>query len=344
MNRFLVGFGAGLIAFALVCVHSPARAEEMKLDGKVIAGAELGVVVPTNAFDRFSDTGGGIGPYVGYMFSPSEYVSIGPVLQMEFIGAPNKDRCGPRQVGGCPPGQGQLDDDATWAWSGGGGPRLMIPLSKDAELWGDFQYRFMTGLTPNGSITDSSNGFSTGGGINFPITDSFSVGAFGRWARQYQRIHAVGDVRYVFTGISLNYQQPPPPPPPVAQAPPPPPPPPAPPAKKKIVLRGVNFDFDKANIRPDARPVLDEAIRILKEEGGIAVISAGHTDSIGSDQYNMRLSLRRANAVRDYLIAGGISASRIRAEGFGESQPVASNETAEGRAQNRRVELRVLGQ
>jgi OOP family OmpA-OmpF porin len=74
------------------------------------------------------------------------------------------------------------------------------------------------------------------------------------------------------------------------------------------------------------------------------VISAGHTDAVGTDQYNMRLSLRRANAVRDYLIAGGISASRIRAEGFGESQPVASNETAEGRAQNRRVELRVVGQ
>ena len=128
-------------------------------------------------------------------------------------------------------------------------------------------------------------------------------------------------------------------------APPPPQPPLAPPPpKKKIVLRGVQFDFNKATIRADAGPVLDEAIATLQQEGGVAVIAEGYTDDIGSDTYNEQLSLRRANAVRDYLTRGGIAADRISVEGFGKSHPVASNTTEDGRAQNRRVELRVRDQ
>lgn len=332
MKRAKLWIGAALLTVLIVGLGSSARAEFDPESGKIIAGAEMGVVVPTNAFDRFSNTGGAIAPYVGYMFDDIlGPLGVGMVGSFEFLGAPNKDRTGIK------------DDDATWAISGGGGPRFSVDLSDDVELWADFQGRWMSGMTPNGSITDTSGGFSTGGGLHFPITESFSVGAFGRWARQYQRIHGVGDVRYVFTGISLDYQEAPaPPPPPVAKAPPPPPPAPAP--KRKIVLRGVNFDFDKSNIRADARPILDEAVRILTEEGGIAVIAAGHTDSVGTDQYNMGLSMRRANAVRDYLVKGGISSSRIRIEGLGESQPVASNDTAEGRAQNRRTELKVVGE
>jgi len=121
----------------------------------------------------------------------------------------------------------------------------------------------------------------------------------------------------------------------------PPPPPPAP-VRRKIVLRGVHFDFDKSNIRPDARPILDEAIHILKDEPEIRVSVEGHTDSMGTEAYNQRLSERRARSVVDYLVAGGISRSRLDPVGFGESDPVASNATEEGRAQNRRVELKVL--
>jgi OOP family OmpA-OmpF porin len=127
---------------------------------------------------------------------------------------------------------------------------------------------------------------------------------------------------------------PPPAPPPVAAAPPP-----APALKKKIVLRGVNFDFDKANIRPDAVPILDEAANTLKEYGDVTVSVDGYTDSVGTDAYNQRLSVRRADAVKEYLERHGVAASRLTARGFGETNPVASNETAEGRAQNRRVEL-----
>lgn len=126
---------------------------------------------------------------------------------------------------------------------------------------------------------------------------------------------------------------------PEPEAPPPPPPAPPPPAKQKIVLRGVNFDFDKATLRPDGRPILDEAARILNENPSLRVQVRGYTDSIGSDAYNLRLSIRRAETVKNYLVSKGVAASRLEVEGFGESNPVASNDTEEGRAQNRRVEL-----
>ncbi len=80
-------------------------------------------------------------------------------------------------------------------------------------------------------------------------------------------------------------------------------------------------------------------MKILKNETTEAVISEGHTDGKGTDAYNMGLSRRRANSVKQYLVRNGIAASRIRTEGYGESRPVASNETDDGRAQNRRVEL-----
>jgi outer membrane protein OmpA-like peptidoglycan-associated protein len=131
----------------------------------------------------------------------------------------------------------------------------------------------------------------------------------------------------------------------VVPAPPPPPPPAPPPAaappKEKIILRGVNFDTNKATIRTDAQPILDQAVETLKEHSAIALTVEGHTDSTGSDEYNQKLSVRRAEAVRDYLSGHGINSSRMSVAGHGESQPVATNDSAEGRAQNRRVELHV---
>jgi len=112
-------------------------------------------------------------------------------------------------------------------------------------------------------------------------------------------------------------------------------------AEKKIVLRGVNFDFDKSNIRPDAAAVLDEAVRILSENTAVAITVEGHTDAVGSDAYNLALGKRRANAVRDYLARHGIDDSRLTTATFGEKKPVATNDSADGRAQNRRVELHV---
>ncbi len=135
----------------------------------------------------------------------------------------------------------------------------------------------------------------------------------------------------------VEHPAPPPPPPVVAEAPPPPPPPPAP--KKKIVLRGVHFDFDKSKIRPDAEPILDEAADILKQNSALTVAVDGYCDGIGTEEYNMKLSRRRSAAVAKYLEAKGIPAGRLETHGFGKTHPVASNDTAEGRAENRRVEL-----
>jgi len=126
------------------------------------------------------------------------------------------------------------------------------------------------------------------------------------------------------------------------EAPPPPPPAPAPaaaPVKQRIVLRGVTFDFNSADIRPEARPVLDQAAQLLKANPGVDVRIEGHTDSIGSAAYNQALSIRRAESVFRYLVNQGVDPERLRVEGFGASQPVASNATEAGRAQNRRVEL-----
>ena len=127
---------------------------------------------------------------------------------------------------------------------------------------------------------------------------------------------------------------PPPPPPPVAEAPPPPPPP-----AKKIVLRGVHFDFDKAKIRPDAEPILDEAADILKQNPNVTVEVNGYCDAIGTVAYNLKLSQRRSAAVVNYLEGKGIPGDRLEPHGYGKTDFVASNKTAEGRAQNRRVEL-----
>ncbi|HWR76052.1 MAG TPA: OmpA family protein [Thiobacillus sp.] len=107
----------------------------------------------------------------------------------------------------------------------------------------------------------------------------------------------------------------------------------------KLVMEGVNFDFDKAVIRQEDIPKLDRDVATLKTWGDVNVEVAGHTCSIGTDAYNMGLSRRRAEAVRNYLISKGVSADWLTARGYGESQPVASNATLEGRVKNRRVEL-----
>ena len=106
-----------------------------------------------------------------------------------------------------------------------------------------------------------------------------------------------------------------------------------------LVLEGVNFEFDKAVIRPQDYAILDQNIVALKEWGDVDVEVAGHTCSIGTEEYNLGLSQRRAEAVRNYLVSKGVSANRLTVRGYGESRPTVSNDTREGRAQNRRVEL-----
>jgi outer membrane protein OmpA-like peptidoglycan-associated protein len=111
------------------------------------------------------------------------------------------------------------------------------------------------------------------------------------------------------------------------------------PGRRIETLTGPSFAFNKATLTPEGRQHVDHAVEILRDNPNIAVSVEGHTDSVGSDAYNMKLSQRRADAVRDYMVAHGIAADRITTEAFGETRPVASNDTAAGRAENRRVEI-----
>ena len=326
--------GGLLLALGGLLVISPvvSRADDgMEWKMKPIAGFEAGVAAPTNALERFTNTGGTINPFVGLMFN--DYLGLWGHLG--FFGLPNETLDPPFQR------LGLKHDAPTWFMTYMAGPRLQIPLAEDkVYIWGTIEFGGATGLN-GGAINRTSYSYSPGGGIDARLTDQITIGPYARWWWINEQVHGVGAGRVVTGGLALTWNEitpppPPPPPPPPVAAPPPPPP-----MKKKIVLRGVNFDFNKADIRPDARPILDEAIRILKQEGDVSIIAAGFTDSIGSAAYNMKLSLRRANSVRNYLVAGGISPSRIEVQGFGKNDPVASNATADGRAQNRRVELRV---
>jgi OOP family OmpA-OmpF porin len=103
------------------------------------------------------------------------------------------------------------------------------------------------------------------------------------------------------------------------------------------------FDFDKAVLKPEGRAKLDDLVGKVKDINLEVIIAVGHTDSVGSDAYNQRLSVRRAEAVKSYLVSKGIEKNRVYTEGKGEKQPVADNKTSEGRAKNRRVEIEVVG-
>ena len=106
-----------------------------------------------------------------------------------------------------------------------------------------------------------------------------------------------------------------------------------------VRLRGIQFAFDRAEITPESRVVLDVAVEQLQACGDLVVEVVGHTDSIGPAVYNQGLSERRAESAERYFIDAGIGGERLRTEGRGEGDPIASNDTADGRAQNRRVEL-----
>jgi len=152
-------------------------------------------------------------------------------------------------------------------------------------------------------------------------------------------------------------------PPPVVAAPPPPPPPPPPavvaapavpvapaaapvvvpppkPVPETVVLKGVNFATDSAQLTPGSSKTLDEAAAALIRRSDVRAEVAGHTDNRGSAQHNRTLSQRRAETVRSYLVSKGVDPARLTARGYGPDAPIADNGSESGRAANRRVELR----
>lgn len=123
-------------------------------------------------------------------------------------------------------------------------------------------------------------------------------------------------------------------------------PPPAPAPKPVIIEKGrqtlnVEFDFDKSTIKKGYYQDIDNLAQVMKDYPDINVVIEGHTDSVGTAAYNKKLSQRRAEAVKKYMVEKGIDVNRLKAQGFGEEKPIASNETKEGRRQNRRVEAAV---
>ncbi|MBK6591485.1 MAG: OmpA family protein [Burkholderiales bacterium] len=114
-------------------------------------------------------------------------------------------------------------------------------------------------------------------------------------------------------------------------------------ASKVTYAADAFFDFDKAVLKPEGKAKLDDLVGKVKGINLEVIIAVGHTDSVGTDAYNQKLSVSRSEAVKAYLVSKGIEKSRVYTEGKGEKQPVADNKTAEGRSKNRRVEIEVVG-
>lgn len=111
---------------------------------------------------------------------------------------------------------------------------------------------------------------------------------------------------------------------------------------EKVVLNAIRFDFDSAAIKPEFFPLLDEGIIIIQKHPEKEVVIEGHTCWVGTEDYNLGLSLRRATSVKNYLVEKGIKQERLIVKGYGEANPVADNTTIEGRKMNRRVEFKVI--
>jgi outer membrane protein OmpA-like peptidoglycan-associated protein len=147
-----------------------------------------------------------------------------------------------------------------------------------------------------------------------------------------------GGLAYLMTEEPKPKPAPPPPPPKPA---PKPKPKPAPKVERTIILDDVLFDFDRSNIKPEAAAILDRLVSFMNENKDKKVSLSGHTDSVGTEAYNQKLSERRVSSVRDYVVKKGVESGRVSGQGFGESKPIADNKTREGRAKNRRVEIKV---
>ena len=107
------------------------------------------------------------------------------------------------------------------------------------------------------------------------------------------------------------------------------------------MLKGVNFEFDSTALTAPSKDVLNSAARIIKQSPALRIEVAGHTDGVGSDAYNLKLSQGRAQSVVTYLVSQGVAAEQLKPAGYGLRQPKTTNKTAEGRAVNRRTEFRI---
>ncbi|MFN0247013.1 MAG: OmpA family protein [Kofleriaceae bacterium] len=202
----------------------------------------------------------------------------------------------------------QVDDDTDRAYHWGGGARFAITDKLDARV--DLRHLIVPDRTTDGATSD---------------------------------VEVTAGMMYRFGGKP----KPKPLPPPivvVVEDPEPPPPPPSPPPAPEVIeaLAGIGFELDSAKIDIASAPILEKAYILLRDKSDIEIEIAGHTSSDGNPTRNMWLSLERAKAVKTYLVGRGIDEARIQTVGHGSDEPIASNATEEGRAQNRRIEFRIL--
>jgi outer membrane protein OmpA-like peptidoglycan-associated protein len=290
-------------------------------NGVPVVGADIGAAFPNSKYRNTANPGGAIAPFVGYQIGQD--FTFTPIIQPQFAAFSGNSSV---------PSITSITAGARFSLNDG--PSEVYFGAQGGGYW-----------ETTGPIDHSGGGWNISGGANYEFWPGTALGLFVAYHQASMRPATVttsNTTSFIVTGFEVRHRFLPPPPAPapfVAEAPPPPAP-----MKKKIVLRGVNFDFDKYNIRPDATPILDEAARTLQEFGDVTIYVDGYTDAIGGVEYNQRLSERRANAVKEYLERHGVAASRMTARGFGKSNPVATNDTPEGRAQNRRVELIVNNQ
>jgi outer membrane protein OmpA-like peptidoglycan-associated protein len=214
-------------------------------------------------------------------------------------------------------------------------------------------------------------------GFDYKLRDHWYLNADVKWFKLGSDVDLAGGTRvstvhidpFLF-GVGIGYRfggheqfalaapappaqaPPPPPPPPTVAAPPPPPAPCKAPAgfkvdenchiiEQSVIVRAVDFEFNSSQLTAPAQQTLDEVASALLTQPELNVEIQGHTDSVGAVAYNLNLSQRRAQAVQTYLIGKGVSASVLTAKGYGKAKPIASNDTAEGRTQNRRVAFEI---
>lgn len=206
---------------------------------------------------------------------------------------------------------------------------------------------------PNAS--ERKSGLKAGLGLEYKLSEALALRAEVERHRVNDAVGNRGDVDMVSIGMVYKFGRPAAAPvvamapraAPVMETAPAPapvaPPAPVPSSEKVSFSSSALFDFDKAVVKPEGKAALDALLRKQEGVNTEVMVTVGHTDAKGTDAYNQALSLRRAEAVKAYLVSTGVDASRVYTEGKGESQPVADNKTDAGRAENRRVTVEVVG-
>jgi len=190
-----------------------------------------------------------------------------------------------------------------------------------AKHWDDMSWWGNTGATPEPTAdTKGRSGYWW-----WPIEPASNVDDGELWGNR-------GIVYHIWEKPMAKVEEPAPAPAPAPQPPP---------SRTAIVLNNVLFDFDKSTLKPEGKAELDKLIAEMTKFGGDTVVVIGHTDSIGTDAYNMALGQRRADSVAAYLKANGIDAGRIATKSMGESSPAVDNTTSANRALNRRAEFEI---